>query len=201
MKLTAIETYMTNNKFLLLRGESYDTIDGKPIDCFGEQYTIEEDWNDKIIIDMEEEVEEVDDFVVFYKKIKKWSKDRHLNDLKYDGANLMNNILEEMQETIEAESEEEIIDGILDELIYFAVDSFKVDSPIDEDLVFRKYYTSRVLVQTMGYDFIECLKEVIREISSRKGSWSAEAGKWVKDATQGVESLYKANFKKWKYIN
>jgi hypothetical protein len=45
------------------------------------------------------------------------------------------------------------------------------------------------------------MKEVVKEISSRRGSINPETKKWEKDKNQPKEELYKADFSKCKIGN
>lgn len=49
-------------------------------------------------------------------------------------------------------------------------------STLRRSLVYLDYFLNK-----MGYDTYKCLSETIKEISSRKGEWSAEYGKWIKN--------------------
>lgn len=45
------------------------------------------------------------------------------------------------------------------------------------------------------YDFFLCMKETIKEINSRTGSYNNTLGKWVKDTSSGAKAKwYKANY-------
>jgi len=50
----------------------------------------------------------------------------------------------------------------------------------------------------LNYDIKKVQSEVLDEISSRKGAWSDEKGKWIKDPDQDSSTLYKADFTKCK---
>jgi hypothetical protein len=50
----------------------------------------------------------------------------------------------------------------------------------------------------LKYDPEKCMAETIKEISSRKGAWSTEKGKWLKDPNQDPDTLYEADYSKCK---
>ena len=58
------------------------------------------------------------------------------------------------------------------------------------------------LIDYMGYDYLKCLDETIKEISSRKQDpnqkrdWELNgvSGKWQKDLNQDKSTLYKADY-------
>lgn len=56
-------------------------------------------------------------------------------------------------------------------------------------------YTACNIIESMGYDCIKVLEEVVKEISSRTGSYSVDKKKWIKDTTEEAKAKwYKANF-------
>lgn len=57
-------------------------------------------------------------------------------------------------------------------------------------------YTACNIIESMGYDCIKVLEEVVKEISSRTGFYSADKNKWIKDISEEAKSKwYKADFK------
>lgn len=46
----------------------------------------------------------------------------------------------------------------------------------------------------LGYNPDKAMSETYKEISSRKGEISTETGKWEKDLTQDLSTLYKADY-------
>jgi hypothetical protein len=50
----------------------------------------------------------------------------------------------------------------------------------------------------INYNPEKCMEETIKEISSRKGAWSPEKGKWIKDPDQDPDTLYEADYSKCK---
>lgn len=50
----------------------------------------------------------------------------------------------------------------------------------------------------LGYDPEGTKSETLKEISSRKGAWSEEKGKWIKDPNQDKSTLYTADYSKCK---
>lgn len=58
---------------------------------------------------------------------------------------------------------------------------------------------SRNILENMGYDFEKCMKETIKEISSRKGAMNSKSGKWEKFKDEESKKLwYKADYSKCK---
>lgn len=81
-------------------------------------------------------------------------------------------LLEELQEFFEAytnEDQHEMLDALCDIIVVAAGAIYK-----------------------MGYHPELALKETVKEVTSRKGSFDAEAGKWKKDPNQDPSTLYKA---------
>jgi NTP pyrophosphatase (non-canonical NTP hydrolase) len=50
-------------------------------------------------------------------------------------------------------------------------------------------------IYKMGYHPELALKQTVKEITSRKGSFNEELGKWQKDINQDPSTLYKADYK------
>lgn len=46
----------------------------------------------------------------------------------------------------------------------------------------------------LGYDPTTALAETVKEISSRRGNFNTETGKWEKDLKQDPNTLYKADY-------
>ena len=99
-------------------------------------------------------------------------KDRGLNipkDLQY-----VDFILEELSEykvAVEDEDTHGIIDALADIIVFSANE-----------------------IANRGYDLDLVMKQVAKEILSRKGSLNEKTGKWEKDPNQDPSELYKANF-------
>lgn len=48
---------------------------------------------------------------------------------------------------------------------------------------------------TLGYSYVDCMNETIKEISSRVGAWNESIGKFVKDTSDEAKSKwYKADY-------
>jgi hypothetical protein len=50
-------------------------------------------------------------------------------------------------------------------------------------------------IYKMGYHPELALKQTVKEITSRKGSFNEELGKWQKDINQDPSTLYKADYR------
>lgn len=84
-------------------------------------------------------------------------------------------LLEELQEFFEAyanEDQHEMLDALCDIIVVAAGAIYK-----------------------MGYHPELALKETVKEITSRKGSFNEEIGKWQKDINQDPSTLYKADYR------
>ena len=101
-----------------------------------------------------------------------FNNDRGLN--KFDAEAEYNMLTEELQEFFSAHSEEdenEMVDALCD-LIVVATGA----------------------IRKLGYDPRIALQETVKEISSRRGSFDEEIGKWLKDEYQDPKTLYKADY-------
>ncbi|MGB2552629.1 hypothetical protein ACPF04_05555 [Campylobacter sp. MOP51] len=63
------------------------------------------------------------------------------------------------------------------------------------DQAIRLWVLSDVVLKNMGYDLFKAMEETYKEISSRRGAWSDEAKKWIKDTSPEAKAAeYKADF-------
>lgn len=145
-------------------------------------------------------------------KLKEWCNERKLN-VNDQQKNLLGNILEECTEYARAKNEYEKIDAICD-MIVFYLNSVKGDVYILQDNVAYEDvdFIQRILtllsvntectnilnqcvtkLEKMDYDVYKCMCETIKEISSRKGEWNNDLGKFVKYiGVYSVDELYNA---------
>lgn len=112
-----------------------------------------------------------------FTRIKQWSDERLITQQEPDRNGFISMIVEELGEFLEAKDDiEGRIDAMAD-IIVFAYGEI------------AKY----------GYDGDKVMDEVIKEISSRTGSYNEEAKKWLKDTSDEAKSKwYKADFSKCK---
>lgn len=104
--------------------------------------------------------------------IVKFNQDRRLAKFKGDAEHAM--LLEELQEFYDAYArgdEYEMVDALCDIIVVATGAIYK-----------------------LGYDPEEALIETVLEITSRKGSYNIETGKWEKDRDQDPKTLYKAHY-------
>lgn len=107
-----------------------------------------------------------------FKRIKDWSDERLITYQEPDRNGFVSMIVEELGEFLEAEDDHGRIDAMAD-IIVFAYGEM------------AKY----------GYDGDRVMDEVIREISSRTGSYNPDTKKWQKDKSPEAQALwYTANF-------
>jgi len=156
-----------------------------------------------------------------------WREERNLSC--HGGINVYKgNMHEELAEFYRAKDINEMIDAICDmsvftinqfnptakaiETVYYSYASHTAFSTVD-DIVIGLGIDDKgitillkcfVIVEELGYDFIECIKETIKEISSRvqapgqKILWQQYGvqGKWQKWKDQHQDTLYKADYAK-----
>ena len=166
------------------------------------------------------------------KSLELWRGERGLMQL-YNEDIFKHKIYEELSEIFKAKSEndiEGIIDGLCDIIVFAINEDDRIQSDNDflngwfeADKTSQKYdfrsleilsiarvnipfiiFISFDLIEIYGHDAIECLKETIKEISSRKQDpkqkrdweFNGVSGKWQKDINQDPKTLYKANYSK-----
>lgn len=160
--------------------------------------------------------------------LSQWRKDRNITkDMQRE--NFLTLIQEELKEYFEAKKVEDKIDALCD-MAVITINSSKTDSlyplahlypreitnpntelGIQIDKVIASDFDDTEtlnllalianLVEGLGYDFILSMHETVKEISSRRGAWSEEKGKWIKDTSEEARKMwYKANYKKCRII-
>ena len=160
--------------------------------------------------------------------LSQWRKDRNITkDMQRE--NFLTLIQEELKEYYKAKKVEDKIDALCD-MAVITINSSKTDSlyPIahlypreitnpntelgiqidkviasdfDDTETLNLLVLLATLVEGLSYDFLLCMHETIKEISSRRGAWSEEKGKWIKDTSEEAKKLwYKANYNKCKVI-
>lgn len=137
-----------------------------------------------------------------YKLLAKWRKERNITKPNY--YTYCSNIIEELLEPL---YEKEVIKEIQTEIVdkYFIVDYNVDENKIVDTICDIKVFSINEL-GTMKYNGKKCVKETIKEISSRKQNpaqkeiWLKHGanGKWQKDKLQDKETLYQANYSKCK---
>ena len=103
-------------------------------------------------------------------RIVDWNKERRLLD-SFSADAEYNMLREELEEFIEAKDENEMIDALCDIVV-----------------------VATGAIAKLGYDPVRAMDETIKEISSRRGSFNENTGKWEKDKNQPKDTLYKANY-------
>lgn len=209
---------------------------------------------------MSEQIEEVEVLTV-RESLKLWRSERNLTPMKAEPG-LIGNLMEEATEVARAKTLEDVIDGILDYLVYLTnvIPEVEMDAKIPErDLLailqapnmefakevkdrmfeaeheligkykivhFLNEFTNSVaiylsqrkdttrtlgeyfldsfnhnvlflygIIKVLGYDYEQCILECLKAIHSRKGSWSDELQKFVKDPNQ--TDVYKPDYKQF----
>lgn len=158
-------------------------------------------------------------------RVLKWNLVR--GNFTYDDSAEIENYKEEIEEGElalalyeEAVSEHdkdkymnEYIDSFCDRFVFMVgalAKSGSVEAPLSPKML--EYYGDFTRLATnvkdLGYDFVKCLNEALKEIESRqqdpiqKAEWEAQCGsngqKWQKWKEQPEETLYKANYSRLK---
>lgn len=137
-----------------------------------------------------------------YKLLAKWRKERNITKPNY--YIYCSNIIEELLEPL---YEKEVIKEIQTEIVdkYFIVDYNVDENKIVDTICDIKVFSINEL-GTMKYNGKKCMKETIKEISSRvqdplqKEDWAKNGanGKWLKWQEQPKDTLYVANYSKCK---
>ena len=156
-------------------------------------------------------------------RILEWNLQR--GHLSYDASTEIDNYSEEIGEGVLAKEffdealtddekckyMQEYIDSYCDRYVFgigFLAKSYINNQPLEGQLL--EYYQEFVkipnIVKELGFDFVKCMDECLKEISSRKQDpdqklkWEAQGGslgeKWQKDLNQNPDTLYKADYKK-----
>lgn len=160
--------------------------------------------------------------------LKEWRETRGLT-CQMQRDNFLTLIQEELKEYYTAKNVEDKIDALCD-MAVITINSSKTDisyplshlhpreiinpntelgiqidkvisSDFDDTQTLDLLNLLTTLVEGLGYDFILCMHETIKEISSRIGAWNEEKGKWIKDTSEEAQKLwYKADYSKCKII-
>ena len=156
-------------------------------------------------------------------RILNWNVQR--GHLSYNTSTEIDNYKEEIEEGILAKElfdevltddekckyMQEYVDSFCDRYVFgtgFLAKSYINNQPIEGQLL--EYYQEFVkipnIVKELGFDFVKCMDECLKEISSRKQDpnqklkWEVQGGslgeKWQKDLSQNPDTLYKADYKK-----
>ena len=156
-------------------------------------------------------------------RILDWNLQR--GHLSYDASTEIDNYTEEIGEGVLAKElfdealtddekckyMQEYIDSFCDRYVFgtgFLAKSYINNQLIEGQLL--EYYQEFVkipnIVKELGFDFVKCMDECLKEISSRKQDpsqklkWESQGGslgeKWQKDLNQNPDTLYKADYKK-----
>lgn len=106
---------------------------------------------------------------------------------------------------------QEYIDSYCDRYVFgtgFLAKSYINNQPLEGQLLeyYQEFTKIPNIVKELGFDFVKCMDECLKEISSRKQDpdqklkWEAQGGslgeKWQKDLNQNPDTLYKADYKK-----
>lgn len=212
---------------------------------------------------MSEQIEEVEVLTV-RESLKLWRAERNLTPMKAEPG-LIGNLMEETTEVARAKTLEDVVDGILDYLVYLTnvIPEIEMDAKIPErDLLailqapnmefakevkdrmfeaeheligkyklvhFLNEFTNSVaiylsqrkdttrslgeyfldsfnhnvlflygIIKVLGYDYEKCIQECLKAIHSRKGFWSDELQKFVKDPNQ--TDVYKPDYKQFQLL-
>lgn len=107
-----------------------------------------------------------------FRRIKEWSDERLITQNAPDRNSFVAMIVEELGEFLEAKDDFERVDAMAD-IVVFALGEM------------AKY----------GFDGDKVMDEVLKEISSRTGSYDPTIKKWKKDTSpEAVARWYKADF-------
>ena len=111
-----------------------------------------------------------------YERIKEWSDERMITIQKPDRNGFIAMIVEECGEFLESKDTDGRIDAMADIIVFCYGEMAKY-----------------------GYNGDKVMDEVIKEISSRRGAYQPDVGKWMKDKSPEAQALwYKADFTKCK---
>lgn len=158
-------------------------------------------------------------------RILEWNLQR--GHLSYNASAEIDNYKEEIEEGILAKElfdeallddekckyMQEFVDSYCDRYVFgvgFLAKSYINNQPIEGQLLeyYQEFTKIPNIVKDLGFDFVKCMDECLKEISSRKQDpdqklkWEAQGGslgeKWQKDLNQNPDTLYKADYKKCK---
>lgn len=140
---------------------------------------------------------------VIYKLLARWRKERNITNPDY--RVYFQNIIEELLEPLGYTKEEISIIKIDIYNRYYPDELVLNENLVVDSICDIKVFSINEL-GTMKYNGKKCMKETIKEISSRnqdkyqKENWfkNGAVGKWQKDSSQDKETLYVANYSKCK---
>jgi hypothetical protein len=156
-------------------------------------------------------------------RILDWNLQR--GHLSYDASTEIDNYKEEIEEGTLAKElfdealiddekyrfMQEYIDSYCDRYVFMVgalAKSYINNQPIEGQLLeyYQEFTKIPNTVKELGFDFVKCMDECLKEILSRKQDpdqklkWEAQGGslgeKWQKDLNQNPDTLYKADYKK-----
>ena len=156
-------------------------------------------------------------------RILDWNVQR--GHLSYNTSTEVDNYKEEIEEGVLAKElfdealtddekckyMQEFVDSYADRYVFgigFLAKSYINNQPIEGQLLYYYQEFTKIpnIVKELGFDFVKCIDECLKEISSRKQDpaqklkWEAQGGslgeKWQKDLNQNPDTLYKADYKK-----
>jgi hypothetical protein len=154
-------------------------------------------------------------------RILDWNLQR--GHLSYDASAEIDNYKEEIEEGILAKDlfdealvddekckyMQEFVDSFCDRYVFMVgalAKSYINNQPIGGQLLeyYQEFTKIPNIVKELGFDFVKCMDECLKEISSRKQDTNQklkwEGGslgeKWQKDLNQNPDTLYKADYKK-----
>ena len=138
-----------------------------------------------------------------YKLLAKWRKQRNITNPDY--RVYFQNIIEELLEPLEYTKEEISIIKIDIYNKYYPNELVLNENLVVDSICDIKVFSINEL-GTMKYNGKKCMKETIKEISSReqdsfqKEIWdkNGASGKWLKSQEQSKDTLYIANYSKCK---
>lgn len=138
-----------------------------------------------------------------YKLLAKWRKERNITNPDY--RVYFQNIIEELFEPLGYTKEEISIIKIDIYNKYYPNELVLNENLVVDTICDIKVFSINEL-GTMKYNGKKCMKETIKEISSReqdkdqKENWfkNGAVGKWQKDSSQDKDTLYVANYSKCK---
>jgi hypothetical protein len=140
-------------------------------------------------------------------------------DINGQRSGFKKNVIEEINEYNEASNEHDTVDAICDICVFTlnamkesSIEQIKLQkvkssttfseqldkitaSAFDEKELIYMVEMCYTLATEMGYSFKECMEETIRELNSRRGAWSEEKRKWIKDPNVVP---YRANYSQFK---
>jgi hypothetical protein len=169
--------------------------------------------------------------------LEKWRTNRNMSNKEFVLDVEVSNLLEECTEYLRAKNDYERIDALCDIAVFSINADSYIDfmSPTFDDFAEYSFYeiigmiaslencslvgishtleiivlTSFKIINDMGYDYVRCMRETIKEISSRMQDpiqmkdWAVNGanGKWLKDPNQPESTKYKADYDSCKIVS